>query len=137
MYEEEYDNEDLIYVMEDKTEFINQVRRIVFAGFGLKDLEDAEFSELIAEIDEQEMDNTISFAECEMIAQEYIEEKKIRRKTKYFLSDSKFNEFVEAVNARLVSNIITELVDMGQLDSAWDSEVNDFIFWVPDNKIGE
>jgi hypothetical protein len=137
MYEEEYENEDLIYVMENKAEFINQVRRIVFAGFGLKDLKDTELSELIAEIDEKEMDSTISFAECEVIAEEYIEQKKFRRKTKYFLSDKKFNQFVEAVNSRLVSNIITELVDIGQLDSAWDSEANDFIFWVPDNKIGE
>jgi hypothetical protein len=134
MYEEEYENEDLIYVMEDKKEFINQVRRIVFAGFGLEDLGDNKLSELIAEIDEKEMDNTISFAECDVIAKEYIEEKKIRRKTKYFLSDSKFNEFVEAVNTRLVSNILTELVDMGQLESAWDNEANDFIFWVKEDE---
>jgi hypothetical protein len=134
MYEEEYENEDLIYVMENKAEFINQVRRIVFAGFGSEDLEHNKLSELIAEIDEKEMDNTISFAECNVIAKEYIEEKKIRRKTKYFLSDSKFNEFVEAVNARLVSNILTELVDMGQLESAWDNEANDFIFWVKEDE---
>lgn len=129
MYEED-ENEDLVYVMEDSSEFINQVRRIVFAGFGEKDLEDAELSELIAEIDEEEMDKTISFAECEVISREYIEQKKIRRKIKYLLTSQNFSQFIEAVNARLVSNIITQLVDMGQLESAWDSEANDFIFWV-------
>jgi hypothetical protein len=137
MYEEDNEDEDLVYVMEDTSEFINQVRRIVFAGFGLKDLEDNELSALIEEIDKEEMDKTISFAECKIILQEYIEQKKIRRKIKYVLTSKNFDQFIEAVNARLVSNLITELVDMGQLDSAWDSEANDFIFWIPDNKIGE
>jgi hypothetical protein len=138
MYEEndeENDEEDYdtVYTMEDPDAFINQIRRLIFAGFGLKDLADSELQHLLDEIDEEEMERTISFAECKLIAMEYLEAKKIRRKIKYFLTEENFTNLVEAINARLVSNLITELVDMGQLESAWDNESNDFIFWVPEN----
>lgn len=138
MYEENDDEDyEAVYTMQDPDEFINQIRRLVFAGFGLKDLADNELQHLLDEIDEEEMERTISFDECKLIAMEYLEPKKIRRKIKYFLTEDNFTNLVEAINTRLVSNLITELVDMGQLESAWDNEANDFIFWVPDNKIGE
>jgi hypothetical protein len=134
MYEEEYENEDLVYAMKDPTEFINQIRRLVFAGFGSEKLNDDELEHLVLEINEEEMDSTISFNECKIIAMEYLKPKKIRRKIKYFLTEQGFTDLVEAVNARLVSNILTELVDEGKLESAWDSEANDFIFWVKEDE---
>lgn len=134
MYEDENEEDyEAVYTMHDPDEFINQIRRLVFAGFGIKDLEDNELQHLIEEIDEEEMDKTISFDECKLIAMEYLEPKKIRRKIKYFLTEDSFTHLVEAINARLVSNLITELVDMGQLESAWDNEANDFIFWVKED----
>jgi len=134
MYEEEYENEDLVYAMKDPTEFVNQIRKLVFAGFGSEDLNDDELEHLVLEIDEEEMDNTISLNECKIIAMEYLETKKIRRKTKFFLTEQNFNALVEAINNRLVSNILTKLVDEGKLESAWDSEANDFIFWVKEDE---
>lgn len=139
MYEDDTDNEDYetMYTMRNPDEFINQIRRLVFAGFGIKDLGEDELQTLIQNIDEEEMNRTISFEECKLIAMEYLEPKKIRRRVKYFLTEENFTNLVEAINSRLVSNLITELVDDGQLESAWDSEANDFIFWVADKKIGE
>lgn len=139
MYEDDTDNEDYetMYTMRNPDEFINQIRRLVFAGFGIKDLGEDELQTLIQNIDEEEMNRTISFEECKVIAMEYLEPKKIRRRVKYFLTEENFTNLVEAINSRLVSNLITELVDDGQLESAWDSEANDFIFWVADKKIGE
>ena len=139
MYEDDTDNEDYetMYTMRNPDEFINQIRRLVFAGFGIKDIGEDELQTLIQNIDEEEMNRTISFEECKVIAMEYLEPKKIRRRVKYFLTEENFTNLVEAINSRLVSNLITELVDDGQLESAWDSEANDFIFWVADKKIGE
>ena len=133
MYEEEND-EEAVYVIQDSTEFINQIRRLIFAGFGLKDLSEDELQSLISEINEEEMNKTISLEECKLIASEYFQTKKIRRKIKYILTEENFSNLVEAINARLVSNLLTELVDSGDLESAWDSEANDFIFWVNDKK---
>lgn len=132
--DEEEDDDDLIYVMSDITELVNQVRKIVFAGFGFENVDEDQLSTLLAEIDDAELDETISFDECKVIAMDYFETKTTKRgKKKYILTNDNFNSFIEAVNARLVSNILTELVDKGQLESAWDEEANDFIFWVADN----
>lgn len=135
MYEE--NDGETIYTMRDPTEFVNQIRKLVFAGFGLKDVDEKDLESLIAEIDEKEMNKTISLEECKLIAMEYLKPKKIRRKIKYYLTEEDFTNLVEAINARLVSNLITELVDKGELESAWDSEANDFIFWVKNKNIGE
>lgn len=134
MYEEEYEDNDLFYTMKDPTKLVNEIRKLVFAGFGLENLNDEELQYLVSEIDEEEMDRTISLKECEIIAMEYLKTKKFKTKTKYILSDKDFNDLVEAINARLVSNLLTGLVDKGQIESAWDSEANDFIFWVKDNE---
>lgn len=134
MYEEDNEDEDLVYVMKDPTQFIDQIRRLVFAGFGTEDLDDDELQLLVLSINEKEMDNTISLNECKIIAMEYLKPKKIRRKSTYVLTEQGFTDLVEAINARLVSNILTELVDEGKLESAWDSEANDFIFWVKENE---
>jgi hypothetical protein len=134
MYEEDNEDEDLVYVMKDPTQFIDQIRRLVFAGFGTEDLDDDELQLLVLSINEKEMDNTISLNECKIIAMEYLKPKKIRRKFTYVLTEQGFTDLVEAINARLVSNILTELVDEGKLESAWDSEANDFIFWVKENE---
>lgn len=120
--------------MKDPTQFIDQIRRLVFAGFGTEDLDDDELQLLVLSINEKEMDNTISLNECKIIAMEYLKPKKIRRKFTYVLTEQGFTDLVEAINARLVSNILTELVDEGKLESAWDSEANDFIFWVKENE---
>ena len=133
MYEEENDDETM-YIMQNPTEFINQIRRLVFAGFGLKDLDEDELQFLISEIDEEEMNKTISFEECKLIASEYFQPKKFKKKIKYVLTEENFSNLVEAINARLVSNLLTELVDSGHLESAWDNEANDFIFWVKENE---
>jgi len=134
MYEEDNEDEDLVYVMKDPTQFIDQIRRLVFAGFGTEDLDDDELQLLVLSINEKEMDNTISLNECKIIAMEYLKPKKIRKKSTYVLTEQGFTDLVEAINARLVSNILTELVDEGKLESAWDSEANDFIFWVKENE---
>ena len=38
-------------------------------------------------------------------------------------------KMIEHVNQRMVSNIIAKLVNGGLLESAFDDEKNEFIFW--------
>ncbi|NBT08684.1 MAG: hypothetical protein EBS98_07780, partial [Chitinophagia bacterium] len=37
---------------------------------------------------------------------------------------------LEELNSRLVSNILNSLVNKGLIESAYDSDTNDFVFWV-------
>lgn len=134
MFDED-DNDDLVYVMSDTKPLVDKVRKLVFAGFGFQDINDEELEILLQEIDEEELDNTISLNECQLIASEYFETKKTRKgTTKYILTNENFTEMIEAINSRLVSNILTTLVDKGELETAWDEEANDFIFWVVDHE---
>jgi hypothetical protein len=50
------------------------------------------------------------------------------------LSDQKFIEMMECFNSRMVSNILSGLVQKDILDSAYDEELNDFVFWVKDDE---
>lgn len=138
MYEDNLDEneneENLIYVMNNLEKFINEIRRIVFAGFGTTDITDDLLSELMSEIDEEELDKTITYEECLNIAYEYVSIRKTRKgKRKIIITEKNFNKLIEDINSRLVSNILVQLVDRGDLETAWDEESNDFIFWVPDN----
>ena len=45
-----------------------------------------------------------------------------------------FDEILIQLNQRMVSNIVRGLVKKGVVDSAFDSERNDFIFWVKDKE---
>ena len=56
--------------------------------------------------------------------------KKSNQEIVLFISDDDYHIFLEDLNRRLVSNLIGSLVNKGVLDSAFDDERNDFIFWV-------
>lgn len=133
MDDQEEDDDDLIYVMRDVDAFVDEVRKIVFAGFG-SNVEEGELAKLVKEIDQEELDQSISLKECRLIALENITVKKTSSgKIKYFFTNKQFSEIIEAINTRLVSNLLNKLVDEGELQSGYCDESNDFIFWIPDN----
>lgn len=136
MYEEQ-DDEDMVYVVSDIDKFVDETRKIVFGCFGDEgDLSDANVDTLIHELKEtdiEELDRTLSHEECMVILHTYVKPKITRRKKKkYIISKEKFEKIVEDFNARLVSNLLTSLVQKGLIESAFDEEENDFIFWVKD-----
>ena len=52
------------------------------------------------------------------------------KKTMYVISEKKYMAMIESFNERLVSNMLKNLTQIGLLESAYDSELNDFIFWI-------
>lgn len=138
MFNEEQDDDEYFYVIKDIDEFINHTRTIVFGAFGEDFESDEAIDHLIdrlTEQDKKELDETLSKEECLAIVHDHVKPKTNRRGiTKYIISDKQFETIIEAFNARLVSNLLTNLVQKGLIESAYDAEENDFIFWVPDNK---
>ena len=63
--------------------------------------------------------------------------KKQRHKTtkevRYLISDSLFYDILQQLNDRLVSNTMASLVQKGLVESAYDSDIDDFVFWVNKN----
>lgn len=117
---------------------VNFSRRLVFYNFDDKhaDLDDDDFMDKISKIDtntdDVEMDKLLPFDECETIFRPMLIIK-IHKKTKkksIFIEQEKYEDFLEQLNQRMVSNIVKGLVMKGVVESAFDNEKNDFVFWV-------
>lgn len=52
----------------------------------------------------------------------------------YVISNKKYAELIDSLNTRLVSNMLNNLVNKGLLETAFDHDANDFIFWVKENE---
>jgi len=106
-------------------------RRIVYHNFDEEnnDLTDKEFLEKVdsLEFDNKEMNHLLPYNECKAIIKPYL----VSIDFEYFkIKEDDYDEFLVELNRRMVSNIVKDLVSKGLVDSAFDSEKNDFVFWV-------
>lgn len=126
------------YVITDIDKFVNETRKIVFGGFG-HDHSDEEgkeyddFMDQLTDADLEELDRTLTQKECITIVHSYVKPRKTKSgKIRYIISDQIFTNIIEDFNDRLVSNLLNELVQKGLVESSYDEEANDFIFWIAD-----
>jgi hypothetical protein len=119
---------------------INFSRRLVFFNFDDQNNEDSDADFLakvnnIQDKDDSEMEMVLPFDECKAIFQELVKQKvsKKTKRIKYLMKESDYDKILAMLNDRMVSNIIKGLVSKGLVESAFDSEKNDFIFWVKTN----
>jgi len=114
-------------------------RKLVYCAFGAKeDQQDIEIAMMEAEsIDEneestEELNQVLPLNESIALIKSYLirKKRKSNQEIVFFISDDNYHAFLEDLNRRLVSNLIGSLVKKGVLDSAFDDERNDFIFWV-------
>jgi len=125
------------YIIEDLPKFIDASRTLVYNIFGdeksnkaiMEDYNlDFDINSLIDE-QRQELDKCLSHQETELIVKEYITQKSMEETSLYYINESQYFVFLESLNKRLVSNLIQTLVEKGALESAFDEEINDFVFW--------
>jgi regulator of PEP synthase PpsR (kinase-PPPase family) len=130
------------YEIKDLEEFTENVRRLVFSGFG-KAVEETQddFTDMITKLsseEETEMNEVLTQQESILIVESLVRKqtKKTTKQIRYVLNEKIFTDILEALNARLVSNILSNLNTRGLIESAYDDELNDFVFWVKedDNK---
>jgi len=125
------------YIVPDLDNFTDKARAIVYNNFGTWQNKD-ELDILIDDVkieDEEELNNVLSHKESLLIIKELVKKQK-NRKTKeirYTINDTIFADIVYKLNDRMVSNIVNTLVQKGLIESAFDSDANDFIFWIKDN----
>jgi len=124
------------FVVPDLDNFTDKARAIVYNNFGVwnnPDNLDILIDDVI-ESEQEELDKILSHQESFVIIKELVKKQK-NRKTKeirYTINDSIFAKIVFRLNDRMVSNIINSLVQKGLVESAFDDEANDFVFWVKD-----
>lgn len=126
------------FVIPNLSEFTDKARAIVYNNFGVwqnkSDL-DVVIDDVV-ENEKEEFNKILSHQESLIIVKENIkkERNKITKKTRYILNDEMFADIVHKLNDRMVSNIISGLVQKGLVETAFDNEVNDFVFWVKNDE---
>jgi hypothetical protein len=132
-------NSDQWFFINDFDDFVDHSRSLVFKFFGkANEAADDSMTSSISKMSKKElteMNETLTHDESAIIIKNHAR-KQINKKTKevrYCLTDKLLQSIIEDMNNRMISNILNSLVNKGVLDSAYDSDQNDFIFWVKDD----
>jgi hypothetical protein len=128
------------FIVRDIDGLINSSRALVFNSFGKKDQTyNDDINPLDLKIDQthkEELDQILSFDESKVIVINIIKKQRHKtiNKTRYLLNDDLFMQIIKSLNDRMISNLLNSLVNKGLVDTAYDAEANDFVFWVKDNE---
>jgi len=127
-------SESEYFIVPDLSKFTDKARAIVYNNFGSwKDRKDLDILiDDVAKEEKEEFDRILSHQESLVIIKENLkrERNKITKKIRYILNDEIFAEIVYKLNDRMVSNIMSNLVQKGLVETAFDTESNEFVFWV-------
>ena len=128
-----YQNNDW-FIIKDIDNFVNATRALVFNNFSKnKDNEEPDLISFSVHPDDiSEIDQILSFDESKNITNTFIRKQRNKntREIRYILNDNLYIEVVSALNDRMVSNILNGLVNKGIVETAYDEEKDDFIFWI-------
>lgn len=107
--------------------FIKKIRKFSFDKFiEINNSNDENIIKLNAKND---VDSLITIEETKNIIMPMIKTNKQGHK----ISEKKIYKIVERLNSRMISNSLSSMVSDGILESAFDSELNDFVFWEKNN----
>ena len=123
------------YVIKDLEEFVLSSRALVFNNFG-KD-QNKPTKDILQDVKAEELEefNQVLSQEESIIIAKSICRKQVNKKTnarRYVITDELFMQMIMLFNDRMVSNMLNGLVNKGLLETAFDTESNDFIFWIKD-----
>lgn len=136
---DDYQNDDDQWMeVVNVTKLLNFSRKLVFYNFDstYSSLDDEEFILKVQEIklsEEPEVDKLLPYKESLLMFNEHLRREKRKNSAKgytIYIKDKDYDLFLEQLCERMVSNIIQSLVKKGLVETAFDNEKNDFIFWV-------
>jgi hypothetical protein len=126
------------FIIKDFEGFIEATRALVFNAFGseTKDKDKDDFIMSVTDKDKQELDKILSYDESFAIIVGFLkkEKNKINSKIRYLVNDDSYMKIIYALNDRMTSNILNSLVNKGLVETAYDDESNDFVFWVKEDE---
>jgi hypothetical protein len=126
------------FIVPNLSDFTDKARAIVYNNFGTwqKEINTEIIFEEITENEQEEFNKILSHQESLVIIKENIKKEKNKRtkKYRYLLNDIIFANIVHQLNERMTSNIVNGLVQKGLIETAFDSESNDFVFWVKEDE---
>jgi hypothetical protein len=131
------------FVIKDIDYFTNYSRRIIFDSYGQKSEENSDTvkTDLIdhaidnlSQKDKEELDKILSYEEALNIVKSIakVQTHKTTKEKRYVITDESYMEILQSLGDRMTSNILNGLVNRGIVDTAYDSDIDDFVFWVKD-----
>jgi len=124
-------------IIKDLDGLINSARALIFNNFGKTEpIDDSDVGSLSVPLDSQEeLDKILSFEESKIIVTNLAKKQKNKKSflVRYLINDEIFEKIVYSLNDRMVSNILNGLVNKGMIETAYDNEIDDFVFWVKDD----
>jgi hypothetical protein len=120
----------------DLDKFVECSRVLVFDSMGKdKNCEIGDIKHEISELSDEELselDRTLTQEESLLICKKFLTQRK--DSDRFIISNKKYIELIDALNSRMVSNMLNSLVNRGLLETAYDTESNDFVFWVKEDE---
>lgn len=115
------------YIIIDLDNFIKQTRIMSFSKFKESNeaVNDSVTDLLVSE--KENLDKMLSEKEAELIIMPHL---KIHEENKYKVSEKTFMSILESLNSRIISNILQDLASRDIIEMAYDSNINDFVFWM-------
>ena len=112
-------------------------RRIIYHNFDESNdkYSDKEFLEIVTQMklsaeNYEELEQLLPITETTNILKSLCILKNRKKRTVYLIKEDDYDEFLVQLGQRMISNIILGLVKKGLVESAFDDEKNDFVFWV-------
>jgi hypothetical protein len=123
------------FIIKDFNGFVEATRALVFNSFGAEIGDKDDLIMSVTDKDKKELDKILSHDESLTIIVGFLkkEKNKTTSKIRYLVNDDTYMKIVYSLNDRMTSNILNGLVNKGLVETAYDSESNDFIFWVKDD----
>ena len=127
------------YRINDLKIFIKHTRFMVFETFGdSNDRAGDDFTELMSKQklkDKKEMERLLPAKETVQIVTAGIKKRLSKDgEIEFTVTNKACKKILEERNARMVSNILAKLSSEGLIETAFDSEKNDFVFWVKEKE---
>jgi hypothetical protein len=128
------------FIIDNVDRLVEDTRVLTYNMFGQtneKKLD--ELSHIISELKEEEvseLNSILSQEEAIVIANLFLKKQvnKTTLETRTIITNESYQKMIEAFNDRMVSNILHSLVNKGLLETAYDAEDNDFVFWAKDDE---
>lgn len=119
------------YEIADMEEFVSSLRIIILDSFYENEFKNdaiSNFTNLI-KTKKNDIEKNLTIQEAHSIIKPMLKKTAIKGVEEYSISRKDFKKTLNDLNKRVVSNILVTLTSEGLIESGFDEEKNDFIFW--------
>jgi hypothetical protein len=120
------------YEITNMEEFVSSLRIIILDSFYENEFKNAAISNFtnLIKTKKDDIEKSLTIQETHSIIKPMLKKIKTKGAEEYNISRKDFKKTLNDLNKRVVSNILISLAAEGLIESGFDEEKNDFIFWM-------